>query len=371
MNRVLEAGDTDAVSTTSALHTGRPKHVPDKHAGKNILPVDMIPEPTSRVEFRVANPATPVRASWLCVGAWPWGDKATWGWRDEELPAVRDAWHTLFARGVNFIDTAQAYGADHSSEAIVGQLVAEVPRDQIVVQTKYFPSSPAQQPAAGAVDEPPAALRASLARLRMAYVDIYLVHGPIHPRGVAPLAEGLARCVHEGLARAVGVANYDAHDLQRLRDELAARGVPLATHQAEFGLLRRVPEVRGEVRACAELDMVFQAHSSLAQGRLTGKYSAANPPPATHRFSNYDMADVEPVLAELRAIAEPRGVSVAAVALNYNMSKGTLPVVGIRNVRQAEEALEALGWRLSEEEMVRLDKVSLEGNKTRLWQQKN
>lgn len=367
MDKVLEVGVTSGVSATSAFHSGPPKHVAEKHTGKNMLPPSIIPEASSRVEFAVANQDTPVRTSWLCIGAWPWGDKATWNWHDEELPGLRDAWNRLFSQGINFIDTAPAYGPDHSSEAIVGQLVAEVPRQDVIVQTKYFGSSSntTQQP----VDGPLVSLRESLARLRMDYVDMYLVHGPVHPQSIQTVAQGLAQCVRQGLTRAVGVANYDAHDVQRMRDELAGLGVPLATSQCEFSVLRRMPEKSGEIRECAEHDMVFQAYGSLAQGRLTGKYSAAHPPPATYRFSNYDMRDVEPVLAELRAIATARGKSVAAVALNYNMSKGTLPVVGIRNVQQAEEALEALGWRLSEEDVVRIDKVAFEGSKTRLWQQ--
>lgn len=372
MDKVLQAGVTSGMTATSAFPSGRPKHVDEKHNGKNILPQTIVPETNSRIVFQTANKDKPVRASWLCVGAWPWGDKATWNWRNEELPEVKAAWKKLFTAGVNFIDTAEAYGADHSSEEIVAQLVAEVPRGDVVVQTKYF-GAPAHAPdpstLASVAEGPQRALRASLARLRLDHVDVYLVHGPIHPRGVAPVAEGLAGCVAAGLARAVGVANYDAHDVQRMRDELARRGVPLATNQREFSVLRRVPERSGEIRECAEHDMVFQAYSSLAQGRLTGKYTAEHPPPATYRFSSYDMRDVEPVVAELRDIAEKRGKSVAAVALNYNMSKGTLPVVGIRNAKQAEEALEAFGWRLSVEEVVRIDKVAFDGNKTRLWQQ--
>lgn len=370
MDKVLQAGVTSGVSATSALNSGKPRHVSDKHTGRNILPSTLVPEERSRVDFPVANPDNPVRTSWLCIGAWPWGDKATWNWRDEELPEVKAAWRKLFSAGINFIDTAQAYGADHSSEEIVGQLVAEIPRrEEVVVQTKYFGAPVSPPDHTHSVDAPIQALQESLARLKMDYVDIYLVHGPVHPQSIKTVAEGMAKCVAEGLARAVGVANYDVHDVQRMRDELARFHVPLATNQCEFSVLRRMPETSGEIRECAEHNMVFQSHSSLAQGRLTGKYTTENPPPSTYRFANYDMKDVEPVLAVLRDLAEKWGKSVAAVALNYNMSKGTLPVVGIRNVKQAEEALEALGWRLSEEDVVRIDKVAFEGNKTRLWQQ--
>ena len=115
--------------------------------------------------------------------------------------------------------------------------------------------------------------------------------------------------------------------------------------------------------------MIFQSYSSLAQGRLTGKYTKDNPPPKSHRFSSYKMEDLEPVLETLERVAERRRKSIAAVALNYNISKGVLPVVGIRNVEQAKCAIEALGWRLTDSEMAEIDKVSIVGDKTILWQQ--
>jgi diketogulonate reductase-like aldo/keto reductase len=60
---------------------------------------------------------------------------------------------------------------------------------------------------------------------------------------------------------------------------------------------------------------------------------------------------------------------MAAVALNYNMSKGVLPLVGMRNKEMAMEDVQALGWRLTEEEVEQIDKVSFEGKATKLWQQ--
>ena len=81
------------------------------------------------------------------------------------------------------------------------------------------------------------------------------------------------------------------------------------------------------------------------------------------------MEDIAETLAVLRKIATARGKAMASVALNYNISKGALPVVGIRTPEQARQAIDALGWRLSEEEMIELDRVSVEGTKTVLWQQ--
>jgi len=155
----------------------------------------------------------------------------------------------------------------------------------------------------------------------------------------------------------------------QMRDELAKYDVPLATNQCEYSILRRYPETSGLLQACRENNIVFQSYSSLAQGRLTGKYTKDNPPPKEYRFSSYPMEDLEPTLRVVESIAKARGVSMSAVALNYNISKGVVPVVGIRKPEQAKQNLQALGWRLSEEEIKNLDSVSLEGKKTVLWQQ--
>lgn len=77
---------------------------------------------------------------------------------------------------------------------------------------------------------------------------------------------------------------------------------------------------------------------------------------------------LEPTLSVLEQIAEERRVPVAAVALNFSINKGVLSLVGIRSGEQAEQDMQALGWRLTPEEMRRIESVSIEGHTTVLWQ---
>lgn len=144
--------------------------------------------------------------------------------------------------------------------------------------------------------------------------------------------------------------------------ELNMYDIPLAVNQCEFSILRRYPEVSAEgvMKACREAGIVF------SQSRLSGKYSEEDPPPKTYQFSSYATEDVEPALEVLRRIGEKRGKSVPSVALNYCVSKGGLPLVGIRNPEQGKDAIEALGWRLSKDEVVEIDRVSIRGKKTAL-----
>ena len=212
-------------------------------------------------------------------------------------------------------------------------------------------------------------LRASLDRMRLDSVDVYLVHGHIHASLIAQVAKGLAECVEEGMTRAVGVANYDEGDMIKMADELAKYDIPLATNQCEYSVLRRHPETHGLLKACRDRGIVFQSYSSLAQGRLTGKYGVGNEPPDSYHFSSHPMKEMEPLLEVLKEIAQRVGVSVAAVELNYNVSKGVVPVVGVSKPEQVKQNAEAFGWRLTDEDVRKIDKVSFEGKATSLWQQ--
>ncbi|KAI1262739.1 NADP-dependent oxidoreductase domain-containing protein [Xylariaceae sp. FL1019] len=367
MDKILQTGLAFGMSATSGIHPRKPNR-PDSHFdGKHLMPQSFCPDTRDRVSIPTKT-GGPIEVSHICIGAWPWGDSATWHWSDEELPAVKEAWRYLYDEGINFIDTAESYGHGKSEE-LVGDLVRGLPRDSFVIQTKWLGLPVAPTNIFSPSDAPLKSLKRSLKRMRLDYVDILLVHGHIHRQSIETVARSLAQCVDEGLARTVGVANYALDDFQKMRQELAKYGVPLAINQLEFNVLRRLPEIDGDMTVYKELDVVFQSYSSLAQGRLTGKYNAGRPPPSTYRFSNYYMEDIQPTLDVLERVGRKRGKSAAAVALNYNISKGALPLVGIRSLDQAQQAVSALGWRLTEDEVKEIDEHSFVGRKTKLWQQ--
>jgi aryl-alcohol dehydrogenase-like predicted oxidoreductase len=137
-------------------------------------------------------------------------------------------------------------------------------------------------------------------------------------------------------------------------------------------LLRRSPETSGLLAACKDLGVLPLAYSPIGQGRLTGKYSAAHPPPGKRNFSNHPMAVVDDVVAELRRIGDKHGGKLPSqVALNWVIEKGAVPIPGAKNRHQAEENAGALGWSIDEEDLARLDEAALPGLRTlqgRLWQ---
>jgi aryl-alcohol dehydrogenase-like predicted oxidoreductase len=309
----------------------------------------------------------------LGVGTWAWGDEKTWGMggydRELTVDTIEAAWAASIDAGATFFDTAEVYGSGES-ERIIGNLLRADPQRAARVQlaTKFMPL-PWKLNVRAAL---PAALRASLDRLGTDRVDLYQIHGPISLRGHAPLAEAMAEAHQQGLVRAVGVSNYSARETRSFDDQLRRRGLQLASNQIEFSLLRRAPETGGLLATCAELGVVALAYSPLGQGRLTGKYSAENPPPGRRNMSDHPMEAVDAVVAELRRVGVANGGRTPGqVALNWIMAKGAVPIPGAKNRAQAEGNAAALGWAMSAEDVAALDGVALDGVRSlmsRYWQ---
>ncbi len=155
-------------------------------------------------------------------------------------------------------------------------------------------------------------------------------------------------------------------------DALRKSGLRLASNQVEFSLLRTMPLRVGLIDCCRELGVVPLAYSPIGQGRLTGKYSAAKPPPGNRNFSAHPMEQVDAIVGELRRIGGAHGDRTPSqVALAWLVAKGAVPIPGAKNRSQALENAGALGWQMSAAEVARLDAASLFGKRgisQRVWQ---
>jgi aryl-alcohol dehydrogenase-like predicted oxidoreductase len=293
------------------------------------------------------------------------------GGYDESLTesTIRDAWDASIEAGVVLFDTAEVYGGGES-ERIIGRLIAAEPtvRSRIVVATKFMPSPWKLNVHASLLS----AARHSLERLGCDSIDLYQIHGPISLRSHDALAEALAAAKAEGLVRAVGVSNYSVKETRSIDAALRKRDLRLASNQIEFSLLRTMPRQVGLLDCCRELGVVPLAYSPIGQGRLTGKYTASNPPPGGRTFSAHPMEQVEAIVAELRRIGEAHdGRTPSQVALSWLISQGAVPIPGAKNRSQAEQNAGALGWQMSDEEVAGLDAAALFGRRgisQRVWQ---
>jgi pyridoxine 4-dehydrogenase len=110
---------------------------------------------------------------------------------------------------------------------------------------------------------------------------------------------------------------------------------------------------------CKELGVRLIAYSPLEQGLLTGKYSIENPPPGVRSSSHAEMLKkLPPVIKALQEVAQNHGRTISQVALNWVICKGTLPIPGAKTALQAQENAGGAGWRMTEDEVARLDEVT-------------
>jgi aryl-alcohol dehydrogenase-like predicted oxidoreductase len=290
------------------------------------------------------------------LGAWQWGDRVVWqygrGYTDAD---IAQAFQASIAEGVRFIDTAEVYGSGRS-ERLTGQFIKGT--DQaVLVATKFFPL-----PWRLSKASIPSALKGSLERLRLDTVDLYQIHMPTPLLSPEAMMEGMVSCVETGLTRTVGVSNFNQSYMLRAYSTLARHNIPLASNQVHYSLLNRTVERNGLLARCKELGIRLIACSPLEMGLLTGKYGPDNPPPGTRgsRYSNI-LAKLPPLLKIMTGIGQDHGgKSNAQVALNWVICKGALPIPGAKNADQALQNAGALGWKLTEDEITRLEASSEE-----------
>lgn len=293
------------------------------------------------------------------VGTWEWGDRAFWGYGTGYGPSeVVDAFlGALEGRG-RFFDTAEVYGHGASEQAL-GWMAARV-EEPLVLATKFAPLR-----GRGGCRAVEGALRASLARLRRDAVDLYQVHWADRDEFVIEaLMDVLAGTVRDGRVGLVGVSNFSASESLLADDALRAKGLSLTSNQVHYSLLHRAPERDGTLAACRERGATLIAYSPLEQGILTGRYGPDARPPGPRAgsalFETSEWAHVRAVLDAMREVASAHGAKpLSQVAVNWLRAKeGVLPIVGVKSGAQAREAMGALGWSLTGDDVARLDAAS-------------
>ncbi len=288
------------------------------------------------------------------LGAWSWGDRVVWqygrGYTDED---IRQAFQTSIKEGIRFIDTAEVYGSGRS-ERLAGQFIKETDQP-VLIATKFFPL-----PWRLTKNSIRAALQRSLERLGVDTVDLYQIHRPTPLLSPEKMMEGMAVCIDKGLTRAVGVSNFGQSAMLRAYSILSREHIPLASNQVKYSLLDRTVEKNGLLARCKELGVRLIAYSPLEMGMLTGKYTPENPPTGT-RGTSYGslLKKIGPLLKLMTTIGQDHsGKSNSQVALNWAICKGALPIPGAKNAAQAHQNAGALGWKLTDEEVEKLDEAS-------------
>ena len=262
--------------------------------------------------------------------------------------------------GINWFDTAEIYGLGVSEASLAAALKAAGKTDlEVVVATKWFPLFRTAR-------NIPRTIRDRIRFLDGYPISLYMVHQPIGLSSREAEMDAMADLVEAGKIRSVGVSNFNPDSMRRAFQELKKRGLPLAVNQVRYSLLDRSIETNGILDTAKELGVTIIAYTPLASGLLTGKYHKN--PELLQKKSFIWRARMQGKIEKTRMlvmameeIGAKYNATPAQVALNWVINfqgEAVVTIPGATKVRQAEESAGAMKFRLSGDEMARLDELS-------------
>lgn len=297
-------------------------------------------------------------------GTWAWGNRLLWGYDKRMDPELHRVFDRCVASGVTLFDTGDSYGTGTlkgRSELLLGEFERAYQgpnKDQICLATKLAP-----YPWRWSKGSIAAAFQASAQRLgRVDLVQLHWSTANYAPWQEGALLDGLADLYDQGLVGGVGLSNFGTRQLRKIYPRFQQRGVPVRSLQVQYSLLSTYAVTELGVKdLCDELGIQLIAYSPLCLGLLTGRYSTDGPKPTgllRKRLFQQLLPGARSLLATLQVIGEAHQKTMAQTALNWCMGKGTIPIPGAKDLCQAEQNIGALGWQLSNGEILELDKAS-------------
>ncbi len=293
-------------------------------------------------------------------GAWAiGGGEWEFGWgpqQDDESIAAIDRALEL---GVNWIDTAAAYGFGHSERVVARALAGRAERPYVFTKASLLDDGTGRVVHSLKRDSILAEAEASLERLRVDAIDLYQIHWPDPDQDIEEGWSALAELKEQGLVRHIGVSNFDVAQLRRISSI-----APVETLQPPFSLVDR--SVEGEILPYAERAGIgVIVYSPMGSGLLTGAMTAervAAMPANDWRASDPDFT--EPQLSRhlatadrLAAVGKRYGVSAGAVAVAWTLRNPAVDgaITGFRRPDQVDPIVAAAGLDLTDDDVAEIE----------------
>ena len=263
--------------------------------------------------------------------------------------------------GINWFDTAELYGAGVSEASLSTALKAAAKKDdEVVVATKWWPLFRTAR-------NIPHTIQNRIRFLDGYTISLYMVHQPFGFSSPEAEMEAMADLVESGKIRSVGISNFNSDQMRRAHKTLQKRGMPLAVNQVRFSLLDRSIERNGILDTAKELGITIIAYTPLASGLLTGKYHKN--PELFQKKSFFWRGRLQSSIEKSRSlvtaldeIVAKYNATAAQVALNWvihSQGETVVTIPGATKVHQAQESAGAMKFRISTDEITRLNELSL------------
>ena len=295
------------------------------------------------------------------LGTWAIGGPWQYGWGPQDDDEASAAILKALDIGINWIDTAPAYGLGHSEE-LVGKALKQV-RQKPFIATKcgILWNEKKEKVTCLKRESIRRECHASLKRLGVDVIDLYQVHWPDPDEDIEEAWEEMAKLADEGKVRFIGVSNYNVEQIKRIQ-----KIHPVASLQPPYSMIHR--EVEDELLAyCAENNMGVLAYSPMQRGLLTGKFSQERLAALAiddHRRRSPDFHDPQftatlQLVDKLKEIAKRYGKTCAQLAISWVLRRPeiTAAIAGARRPDQITETAPASDWDLSQQDINEIEQL--------------
>jgi len=293
--------------------------------------------------------------TWAMGGPWEYG----WGPQDDE-EAVASILEAL-DQGINWIDTAPAYGLGHSEELLGRALRQTKHKPYIATKCGILWNDKRERVVHLKRDSVRRECHDSLRRLGVERIDLYQMHWPDPEPDIEEAWEEMARLAEEGKVRYIGVSNFSVQQMERI-----AKIHPISSLQPPYSMLHREAE-RDLLGYCAQHGIGVVVYSPMQRGLLTGAFSRerlAALAPDDHRrrapeFQEPQFGATLELVEGLKKIARRNGKSVSQLAVSWVLrrSEVTAAIVGARRPGQIAETAPASDWNLGKKDIEEIEKL--------------
>lgn len=299
----------------------------------------------------------------VCLGCMGFGE-AQKGMHSWTLPYEESKKIIKYAldNGINFFDTAMGYQGG-TSEEFLGKAIKEyAKREDVIIATKFIPRTEEDiEQGINANEHIENCLNASLKRLGMDYVDLYILHMWDYNTPIEDIMAALHEVIKQGKVRYIGISNCYAWQIAKANEIAKAKGYEqFVSIQGHYNLIFREEE-REMIPYCADHNIAMTPYSALASGRLA-KY----PGEKSKRLSEdsyakgkYDRAYDEDlaIIHRVEELAEKKGVSMTEISLAWLLTKVTSPIIGATKLHHIDGSVKAVAVQLTDEEIIYLEEI--------------
>jgi aryl-alcohol dehydrogenase-like predicted oxidoreductase len=308
---------------------------------------------------------TGIRVSPVGLGCWQFSKRANMAgkfWPSVEDGEIEKIVSASLKAGINFFDTAEAYGNGTSEKSLSASLrKAGVSPEEVVVATKWWPGLRFASDIKKSINN-------RIQALEPFPVDLYQIHQPYGLSGEKKEMAAMASLLEKGMIRSIGVSNFSAGRMQNAWEFLQKKGLRLASNQVRYNLLDRRIESNGVTDTAKKLGISIIAYSPLAQGIITGKFHD-NPELVkntgmrkyTANFRHEGLERSRPLVMLLKDMAAKYNVTPSQIAINWLINyHGDLVIAipGVTMEKQARENAHSMHFRISDEDMQKIDRES-------------